>query len=202
MLTQNPIEVYVAARNVRSLAPGFYRYAAGGPMRRSRVGRRTARASARRAPAELTNGGTAGSLAALVLFTAVFERTRWRYNGPRAYRAVLLEAGHVCQTFCLTATWLGLAPFCSMALADAAIEKVLGLDGVSESVDLCCRRRPASSAASRRAGGHAAVPCASHKDALTMANPLVHVEQIAFRFPGALRCRASRPPGRRRYPPA
>ena len=71
---------------------------------------------------------------ALVLLTAVFERTRWRYEGPRAYRAVLIEAGHLCQTFCLTATWLGLAPFCSMALADTAIESMLGLDGVSESV--------------------------------------------------------------------
>jgi SagB-type dehydrogenase family enzyme len=71
---------------------------------------------------------------ALVLLTAVFERTRWRYEGPRAYRAVLIEAGHACQTFCLTATWLGLAPFCSMALADSAIENMLGLDGVSESV--------------------------------------------------------------------
>jgi hypothetical protein len=45
-----------------------------------------------------------------------------------------MEAGHACQTFCLTATWLGLAPFCSMALADTAIETMLGLDGVSESV--------------------------------------------------------------------
>jgi SagB-type dehydrogenase family enzyme len=71
---------------------------------------------------------------ALVLLTAVFERTQWRYEGPRAYRAVLIEAGHACQTFCLAATWLGLAPFCSMALADTAIENLLGLDGVSESV--------------------------------------------------------------------
>ena len=61
---------------------------------------------------------------------------------------MLLEAGHVCQTFCLAATWLGLAPFCSMALADAAIEKALGLDGVSESVLYAAGvgRRPALAA--------------------------------------------------------
>lgn len=40
----------------------------------------------------------------------------------------------VAQTFCLVATWLGLAPFCSMALADSRIEADLGIDGVSESV--------------------------------------------------------------------
>lgn len=72
--------------------------------------------------------------AALILFSAVFQRTLWRYNYSRAYRAVLIEAGHLCQTFCLTATWLGLAPFCSVALGDKAIEQDLGLDGISESV--------------------------------------------------------------------
>jgi len=75
-----------------------------------------------------------GSVAALVLMTAVFPRDQWKYQYPRAYRAVLLDAGHVCQTFCLVATWLGLAPFCSMALADSEAEKIVGVDGVTESV--------------------------------------------------------------------
>ena len=66
--------------------------------------------------------------------TGVFARTRWKYPAPRAYRVVLIEAGHVCQTFCLVATSLGLAPFCTMALADSAIEKDLKIDGVSESI--------------------------------------------------------------------
>jgi len=66
--------------------------------------------------------------------TAVFGRPQWKYQSPRAYRAVLIDAGHLCQTFCLVATWLGLAPFCSMALADSRIEADIGIDGVSESV--------------------------------------------------------------------
>ena len=57
----------------------------------------------------------------------------WKYNSPRAYRTVLLDAGHVCQTFCLVSTWLGLAPFCTMAMRDTLIEQDLGLDGISES---------------------------------------------------------------------
>jgi len=73
--------------------------------------------------------------AAFVVFlTAVFQRTQWKYDYARAYRAVLAEAGHLCQTFCLTATWLGLAPFCTMAMADTRIEEVLGVDGISDSV--------------------------------------------------------------------
>jgi hypothetical protein len=42
--------------------------------------------------------------------------------------------GHLCQTFCLAATWLGLAPFCTMALADSTIEYDLKIDGVTESI--------------------------------------------------------------------
>ena len=72
--------------------------------------------------------------AAVIFMTSVFPRVQWRYRFPRAYRTVLLEAGHFCQTFCLTATWLGLAPFCTAALADSRIERRLGLDGVTESV--------------------------------------------------------------------
>ena len=72
--------------------------------------------------------------AALFLMTAVFPRTIWKYHRPRAYRVVLLDAGHLCQTFCLVATWLGLAPFCTAALKDTLIEKDLGIDGANESV--------------------------------------------------------------------
>jgi SagB-type dehydrogenase family enzyme len=72
--------------------------------------------------------------AALFIMTAVFARTMWKYGGARAYRVVLLETGHLCQTLCLTATRLGLAPFSTAALRDSLIEKDLGLDGISESV--------------------------------------------------------------------
>jgi SagB-type dehydrogenase family enzyme len=68
-----------------------------------------------------------------MFMTAVFQRNQWKYRDSAAYRTVILDAGHMCQTFCLTATWLGLAPFCTMALADSKVEKDLGLDGISES---------------------------------------------------------------------
>jgi nitroreductase len=61
-----------------------------------------------------------------------FIQTRYRH--PRAYRIVLLDAGHLGQTFCLTATRMGLAPFSTAALKDTLIEKDLGIDGVTESV--------------------------------------------------------------------
>jgi SagB-type dehydrogenase family enzyme len=66
--------------------------------------------------------------------TGVFARSMWKYRHARAYRVVLLDAGHLGQTFCLTATRMGLAPFSSAALNDTLIEQDLGIDGITESV--------------------------------------------------------------------
>ena len=126
---RHAIECYVWARNVAGLPRGLYHYA----MDRHELARLRA---APRAPVTryLPTQTWFNGAAAVVVMTAVFPRVQWRYRFPRAYRTVLAEAGHVCQTFCLTATWLDLAPFCSMALADSVIERDLGVDGVTESV--------------------------------------------------------------------
>lgn len=127
---RHPLEAYVLARNVRGLARGLYHYR---PDRHV-LERLTKTATPRQIEDYLPSQYWYRGASALVLITAVFERSRWRYDYPRGYRAVLAEAGHFCQTFLLAATWLGLAPFCSMALADSRIERDLGIDGVNESV--------------------------------------------------------------------
>lgn len=129
----NPIEAYVVVRRVSGVPRGIYHYA---PLRHrfARVNKTVASRIARYLPGQSWYGE-----ASLVVFmTAVFDRTEWKYPFARAYRTVLLEAGHFCQTFCLVATALGLAPFCSAALADSAIERDLGIDGVRESVLYAC----------------------------------------------------------------
>ena len=91
-------------------------------------------ATARQIARYLPTQGWYGKAAAMFLITAVIPRTQWKYRFPRAYKVILAEAGHLCQNICLTATWLGLAPFCTMALADSAIERDLGIDGVNEAI--------------------------------------------------------------------
>lgn len=126
----HPLEAYVVIRNVEDLAAGIYHY--GAAEHRLELLRKELRSGE---IAKMLGGQRwADEAAFVVLLTAVFGRTQWKYEHARAYRVVLAEAGHQCQTFCLTATWLGLAPFCTMALADTQIEKTLGIDGVSESV--------------------------------------------------------------------
>jgi SagB-type dehydrogenase family enzyme len=124
------LEAYVLARRIEGLPRGLYHYAAD----RHELERLKSAATRRQLLAYVPTQSWYAEAAALVLLTAVFPRVWGRYDYPRAYRAVLIEAGHFCQTFLLTATWLGLAPFCSMALADSRIERDLGIDGVTESV--------------------------------------------------------------------
>lgn len=125
---RHPIELYVLALRVNGLARGIYHYAAD----RHRLERLRRGGNAREMVRWLGGQKWFRGAAALVLMTAVLPRVQWKYNFPRAYRVVLADAGHLCQTFCLTATWLGLGPFCTMALADTQIERALGIDGVRE----------------------------------------------------------------------
>lgn len=127
---RHSIEAYLLATKVEGIRPGTYHYCPethaladlDRPVSREGL--------ARFLPAQ------PGFLdaAAVCFMTSVFERVQWRYDFARAYRVVLLEAGHLCQTFCLVATSLGLAPFCTAALGDTAIERHLRVDGIGESV--------------------------------------------------------------------
>ena len=126
----HPGEAYVLARRVNGVAPGIYHYDAGG----HRLQRLRSGMTAAEIQRYLAGQWWFRDAAFVVLLTAVFGRSQWKYDYARAYRAVLIEAGHLCQTFCLTATWLRLAPFCTIAVADTKIEKSLGVDGISESV--------------------------------------------------------------------
>lgn len=125
----HPIEIYTLALRIEGLPLGIYHYNA--ERHRLELVKRgaTPRDVTRYLPAQAWYKDAA----ALFLMTARFPRPQWKYTFARSYRAVLLDAGHLGQTFLLAATWLGLAPFCTMALADTRIEKDLGVDGVSES---------------------------------------------------------------------
>jgi SagB-type dehydrogenase family enzyme len=157
---RHPGEVYLMALRVKGLSPGLYHY------HPARHDLEKIRASATREKAWLycARQNFAKNAGALFIMTAVFQRTMWKYHLARAYRVVLLDAGHLCQTFCLVATWLGLAPFCTAALKDTLIEEDLGIDGIRESVLYVAGvGLPATSARarprfSRSADRHAASP--------------------------------------------
>ena len=127
---RHAIEAYVMALRVQGVPRGLYHYvAATGEL--ERIG---SRGSGPRLVRYLQGQWWYQPAAAVVFMTAVLPRVWWRYRSALAYRSVLFEAGHFCQTFCLVATWLGLAPFCTAALDATLLERDLGLDGVNEVV--------------------------------------------------------------------
>jgi SagB-type dehydrogenase family enzyme len=127
---RHPIEAYCWALRVAGLPRGIYHYRGDKHyLERLRDGAQSTRVVDLCARQEWVR-----DCAALFVMTGVMPRVTWRYGFSRAYRTVLLEAGHFCQTFCLVATWLGLAPFCTAALVDQEIEADLSLDGFSETV--------------------------------------------------------------------
>ncbi len=126
----HPVELYVLSRRVERLPAGFYHYS-GADHRLRRL-----KKHARPIPVDryLPEQPWFEGAAAVVFLVAHYERSLWRYNYPRAYRAPFIEAGHLAQTFCVAATDMGLAPFVSMALADRSIESEIGADGINRSV--------------------------------------------------------------------
>jgi SagB-type dehydrogenase family enzyme len=127
---RHPLEVYVFALRVKGLHRGIYHYRAD----RNSLELLSRSATERRLVKLCAGQDWIHRCSALFVMTAVLPRVMWRYDFSRAYRVVLLEAGHFCQTFCLVATWLGLGPFCTAALVDTAMERELAVDGASETV--------------------------------------------------------------------
>lgn len=127
---RHPGEVYLAAFDVDGLAPGIYHYNV-----REHALEELRRGQLRQRFEQYAVGQRhVGRAAALFLMTALWSRSSWKYRSARAYRVVTLDTGHLGQTFCLVATWLGLAPFTTAAMRDTAIEDALGIDGITESV--------------------------------------------------------------------
>jgi SagB-type dehydrogenase family enzyme len=149
---RHPIEVYVLALRVEGLPRGLYHYA---PDHHC-LEKLGSSGSPEIAAEYCADQAWIGKAAALFIMTAVFPRSMWKYRFARAYRTVLLDAGHLCQTFCLVATQLGLAPFCTAALRDSRIEKDLGVDGTAESVIYVAGAGVAGKTAKRRRDGSVA----------------------------------------------
>jgi SagB-type dehydrogenase family enzyme len=127
---RDPIELYVHVSNVDGLASGLHHFS----PRRS--GLEQLGPPIPREQLEPALGGQPWLVdaPALLIYTAVLERTRWRYPTKRAYRDVLLGLGHVSQTVLLTASAMGLGAITATAVCDESLEALLGCDSAEEPV--------------------------------------------------------------------
>jgi SagB-type dehydrogenase family enzyme len=75
--------------------------------------------------------GFLGEASLVVVFSAIFQRLRWKYQ-ERTYRYALLEAGHLGQNLYLAATSMGLGACAVGAFFDDDLNDMLGVDGQQE----------------------------------------------------------------------
>jgi SagB-type dehydrogenase family enzyme len=126
-----PLELYVAAGNVTGLQPGIYRYRPGRhDLIRTEIGDRRSELAA----AALGQRWVAAG-AAILVFTAVYERTTVKY-GDRGLRYVHMEVGHAAQNVYLQATTLHIGSVFVGAFRDEAVAKLLELPDAAHPLGL------------------------------------------------------------------
>jgi putative peptide maturation dehydrogenase len=140
----HPIEAYVLAQRVEGLAPGFYHYQpvahALGPLRSLTPSQARAHALAFVAGQEWF-----ADAPMLVVMAPRWRRNFWKYrNHAKAHRAIMMDAGHLSQTFYLLAAEAGLPAFITAAVNEIDIAGALGLDPIRDGVIAVCGCGPAS----------------------------------------------------------
>lgn len=132
-----PLEVHLVAGNVEGLECGSYHY-------RPHTGEivRTAAGDLRQALAAAALGqGCVGEAAAVLVFSAVFERTTRKY-GQRGIQYVHMEVGHAAQNVYLAAGSLGLGTVMVGAFDDQGVKRAVPLEGSEVPLALMPLGRP------------------------------------------------------------
>jgi SagB-type dehydrogenase family enzyme len=124
-----PIEHYVVANSVSGLDPGVYHYAVlDEALELVRAGDHRLNV----AHAALDQA-IAAEADAVFVWTAVLERSRWKY-GQRFARYIFLDAGHIAENVALAAVALGLGSCQIAAFFDDEAAFLLGVDEDEEPV--------------------------------------------------------------------
>lgn len=135
---RHPLELFVYLRRVAGIHAGLYRYRpiehALAPVRQATELAAAARGAALEAQDAAFDRALYGQLwdcAALFVWTAVPYRTEWRYHMAAA-KIILLDAGHACQALYGACEALGLGTCALGAYEQAALDRLLGVDGEEE----------------------------------------------------------------------
>jgi SagB-type dehydrogenase family enzyme len=123
------LELYVAVQRVEGLDDGLYLY----DTTRHELAPQRHPLTPRVLAPHLLGQEFLAQANAVVLIAADLGPTLAKY-GPRGYRYLLLEAGHVGQNLCLAATELALGSMCIGGFADGEVNALLGMDGRHQAV--------------------------------------------------------------------
>lgn len=123
-----PIETYLVATNVESLEKGLYHY----NIQDHALEQLKSGDFSREVTQAALGQRMCLECAAVFVWTAVFNRSKWKYK-QRAYRYIYLDAGHLAQNLALASVSLGLGSCHVGALFDDELNRMLDVDGTTES---------------------------------------------------------------------
>ena len=128
-----PIETYLIINNVENVPKGVYHYLIKDhALEELKLGD----LSIDIAKAALDQNMCA-TTSVVFVWTAIFKRSKCKY-GQRAYRYIYLDTGHIAQNLVLASTSLNLGSCPIAAFYDDEVNKIIGVDGVEESVIYMC----------------------------------------------------------------
>jgi len=124
-----PVETYLHIRNVEDLGAGIYHFR---PhifdleyLKQGDFGKRLSEAALGQSMVQIAQ--------VTFIWSAILARSKWKYR-ERAYRYIYLDAGHIGQNLYLAGTALELGVCAIGAFYDNAVNAILELDGVKETV--------------------------------------------------------------------
>jgi SagB-type dehydrogenase family enzyme len=128
-----PIETYLIINNVENVPKGVYHYSikdhALEELKLGDLGIDIAKAA--------LDQNMCATTSVVFIWTAIFKRSKCKY-GQRAYRYIYLDAGHIAQNLVLASTSLNLGSCPIAAFYDDEVNKIVGVDGIEESVIYMC----------------------------------------------------------------
>lgn len=127
-----PLELYLATQEIEGMEQGLHRY----NLLDHSLEKLPINSGMNEIAACLLDPKAVENANALILIVARFERTIKKY-GPRGYRYILLEAGHIAQNLCLLATSQGLGSLCIGGFVDSKLNNALGFDCAKQGVVYC-----------------------------------------------------------------
>lgn len=125
---RHPFETYLAVLRIGGLVSGIYRYL---PLDHSLVLVKEVDTLAGQITTATRGQSFTGQAAVTFLWTAIPERTEWRY-AEASYKVIALDAGHVCQNLYLACEAIGSGTCAIAAYEQTLVDALLGVDGEEE----------------------------------------------------------------------
>ena len=125
---RHAFETYILVNNVESLEPGVYRYLT---IEHKLIFLHKVEEQKKKIIEAALGQEFAGKCAAVFIWTAVPYRSEWRYH-LAAHKAMLLDAGHVCQNLYLACEGIGAGTCAIGAYDQKKIDDLIKVDGKDE----------------------------------------------------------------------